>query len=154
MNEAVIALGALVAMEPISAGVHRFIGHGVAWKLHRSHHEAPIDRIVGLEANDAIPAGSAVVTMAMFAIGRWVNGFAILQPLAIGMTMYGVAYFVVHDVYIHRRVALLPRHVGLLEPFRLHHLGHHRDGSGRWGIFWLRPRLDAVRAGSCNPDRT
>ena len=154
MNDALIALGALVAMEPISAGVHRFIGHGLAWELHRSHHEAPIEGIVGLEANDAIPAVSAIVTMTMLALGRWVNGFAILQPLAVGMTLYGFAYFVVHDVYIHRRLALLPRRVGVLEPFRLHHLRHHRDGSGRWGIFWMSPRLDAVRAGSGYPDRT
>ncbi len=126
-------LGAL-SMEPVSAGIHRFIGHGPGWAVHGSHHEGDV---AGLEPNDVIPAVSAVATIGLF-VGaitspsrRW------LMPVAAGITAYGVAYFAVHDIYTHRRLPLLPRRVPVLERFRIAHLEHHRRGTGHWGIFWL-----------------
>jgi beta-carotene 3-hydroxylase len=135
-----------LAMEPFSAGVHRYIGHGVAWPLHKSHHEGPV---TGPEANDVIPAVSAALTIAMFALGTARPGLGVLVPIAAGATIYGAAYFLVHDCYIHRRVPLLPRCVGWLEPFKAAHLVHHRTGTGHWGIFsaiiGARPAVAAPR---------
>ena len=127
----VVAILMTVAMEPISAAIHRYIGHGVAWPLHRSHHEGPVS---GPELNDIIPALSAAVTIAGFAVGVSVDGMFLLVPLATGATIYGAAYFVLHDLYIHRRLPLMPRHVSWLEPFKVAHLEHHRTGTGAWGI--------------------
>jgi beta-carotene 3-hydroxylase len=130
---ATFALSA-VLMEPVSAGIHRYVGHGPGWSIHRSHHEGPI---AGLEANDAIPAASAAATIGLFVVAvsspsrRW------LAPVAAGITAYGAAYFVVHDIYTHRRIPVLPPRVRSLERFRLAHLEHHRLQRGNWGIFWL-----------------
>ncbi len=128
-----VALTAVAAilMEPISAAIHRWFGHGPGWVLHRSHHE---DELVGLEANDVIPAVSALLTMVAFWVGVSVPGAAAAVPLALGATIYGLAYFVLHDLYIHRRIPLLPRRVAWLEPIRLAHLEHHSTGTGNWGI--------------------
>ena len=38
MAEAVVAVVAFVAMEPVTAALHRFVFHGPGWALHRSHH--------------------------------------------------------------------------------------------------------------------
>jgi beta-carotene 3-hydroxylase len=127
-----VTLLAALAMEPISAGVHRSIGHGIAWPLHRRHHHGPE---AGPELNDVIPAASAVLTMALFVVGTTHPGLSYLVSLAAGATLYGAAYFLVHDCYIHRRVPLLPRHVRCLEPLKRAHLEHHRTGTGNWGIF-------------------
>ena len=127
-----IAILAAVAMEPVSAMIHRVIGHGVAWPIHRSHHQGPVR---GPEANDIIPAVSALVTIAMFSIGVFNDRFSAMVPIAIGVTLYGAAYFAVHDLYIHRRLRLFPAYVRWLEPFKTAHLEHHRSGQGNWGIF-------------------
>ena len=130
-----IGLVSAVAMEPVSARIHRGIGHGVAWPVHRSHHCGPVG---GPEANDIIPAVSALVTIAMFSVGVFNTRFTWLIPIAAGVTLYGAAYFAVHDVYIHRRLRLLPPYVRWLEPFKTAHLEHHRSGQGNWGIFGVR----------------
>lgn len=132
-----------VAMEPISAAVHRRLGHGIGWGLHRSHHERPVR---GPEPNDVIPALSAMVTMALFALGTWTDALWWLVPVAAGATAYGAVYFAVHDLYIHRRLPLLPRHIGFLEPFRAAHLTHHRTGTDHWGIFSRLPAAATVPA--------
>jgi beta-carotene 3-hydroxylase len=136
-----------VAMEPISAAVHRFFGHGPGWRLHRSHHESPVR---GPELNDVIPAVSALLTMALFAVGMWRPGWGWLVPVAAGATAYGAVYFTVHDLYIHRRLPLLPSYVGWLEPFKQAHLLHHRTGTGHWGIF-ARPTPGASPAAPFGP---
>lgn len=133
-----------VAMEPISAAVHRRLGHGIAWGLHRSHHERPVR---GPEPNDVIPAISAGITMGLFALGTWVAVLWWLVPVAAGATAYGLVYFAVHDLYIHRRLPLLPRHIGFLEPYREAHLLHHRTGTDCWGIFSKVPQRVRVSSG-------
>lgn len=133
-----VAIATTVAMEPISAAIHRRFGHGVGWRFHRSHHEEELD---GLEANDVIPAASALITMLAFWVGVTVPEARILVPIAIGATIYGGAYFVLHDLYIHRRLPLLPERIEWLEPLREAHLHHHRTGDGNWGI------LSGLRAG-------
>ena len=106
----------------ISATIHRLIGHGVAWPIHRSHHEGPVR---GPEVNDIIPAVSALVTVAMFSVGVFNSRFTWTVPIAAGVTLYGAAYFAVHDLYIHRRLRVFPTYVRWLEPFKAAHLEHH-----------------------------
>jgi beta-carotene 3-hydroxylase len=122
-----------VLMEPISAAIHRYVGHGPGWVIHRSHHDGPV---TGLEANDVIPAVSAAATIGMFATAIRCPSRRWMYPVASGITAYGAAYFVVHDLYTHRRIAVLPGHVAALERFRLRHLEHHRLHRDHWGIFW------------------
>jgi len=129
VGTAVIAL----AMEPISAAIHRFYGHGPGWPLHRSHHEPNGGPF---EANDVIPAVSAATTVLILLSGVRDERLRGLIPVAAGMTLYGSAYAVVHDVYIHRRVgAALPDRIAWLERRRAAHARHHRTGEGDWGIF-------------------
>ena len=126
-----VAVLTAVVMEPISAMIHRRIGHGMGWVLHRSHHDGPV---AGPELNDVIPAVMALFAIAAFATGVMVSGFSILLPVATGVTTYGLVYAVVHDLYIHRRLPLLPKHIAILEPLKAAHLKHHRTGTGHWGI--------------------
>ncbi len=119
-----LAVAAFLVMEPITAATHRWVMHGFGEFLHRSHHRRGAHR---WEANDWYPVMfAAVVNLALFAGLNW-DGFGSLVPVAIGVTAYGAAYAVVHDVYIHgrlgwfadRRVAALDR---LAEAHRIHHL--------------------------------
>lgn len=121
----------VVAMEPISATIHRRFGHGVGWVVHRSHHDGPVE---GWEANDLIPTVSALVTMAAFWAGVAQPELRFLVPIALGATIYGALYFVLHDLYIHRRIPVLPERIAWLEPIKAAHLEHHETGTDHWGI--------------------
>ena len=120
---AVLAV-AFVAMEPVTAATHRWVMHGVGEFLHRSHHRRQVGR---WEANDWYPVVFAAIVILGFVVGFNVDGFRALVPAGIGVTLYGAAYALVHDVYIHgrlgwfegRRVAAFDR---LAEAHRIHHL--------------------------------
>lgn len=111
-------------MEPITAATHRWVMHGVGEFIHRSHHRRQERR---WETNDWYPVMfAALVNVGLFIGFNW-EGFESLVPVGIGVTLYGAAYALVHDVYIHRRlpwfgdrrVAALDR---LAEAHRIHHL--------------------------------
>lgn len=138
MSAVALTVLAMIAMEPVAAAVHRFFGHGPGWALHRDHHDPGPGR---LERNDAIPASFAVVAMAASWVGLDRPGWRWLLWVALGVTLYGAAYALVHDVYVHRRLPLLPRRVRWLEPWRRAHLEHHRHGGAPFGVLVpLRPR--------------
>ena len=69
-----IAALAFVAMEPVTALLHRVLFHGFGWVLHRSHHRV---RSHGVEANDLYPVGIAAFTIALMAVGSFVDGASV-----------------------------------------------------------------------------
>lgn len=123
---------AFAAMEPVTAATHRWVMHGVGERLHRSHHRANRGR---WEANDAYP----VMFAAVVCLGLWVGfnqpGWAGLVPVGVGVTAYGLAYALVHDVYIHGRVAMLgDRRIAHLDRLAAAHRIHHLYGGAPYGM--------------------
>ena len=137
----VVGAVAFVAMEPVTAAVHRFVMHGFGWGLHASHHRARPTG--GWELNDLYPVMFAAVTMLAMAAGFQRPGLALLVPAAVGITVYGACYGFVHEVYIHRRVSFRWR-VAALDRLRDAHLVHHAAGAGPYGM--LVPVVPARRA--------
>jgi beta-carotene 3-hydroxylase len=135
-----VAVSALVAMEPAVAAVHRWVMHGRGWAWHRSHHRWQGRRI---EANDLYPVVFAAATIATMAVGAAIEGLAALAWVAAGVTGYGIAYLVVHDLFIHERLGRLPgarsRYVRWVTAA---HAVHHRSGREPYGF--LVPRLAAA----------
>lgn len=133
-------------MEPVTALVHRFVMHGFGRSLHASHHRnhrLP-DRSSSWEANDLYPAMFAALVMFAMAIGFNVNGWQALVPLGIGITAYGAAYALVHDVYTHRRLTWFgTRTVASLDRLAAAHRVHHEASGAPYGM--LVPVLRASR---------
>lgn len=134
VNRAVGAIVGFVGMEPLTYAAHRWGMHGVGWVLHRSHHQGrALDLEAGaaqLEANDAFPCAFAAVTMMAMALARRRRfGLAV----GCGVTAYGVAYGVVHDVYIHARLGPQPR-LKVLERLKEAHRYHHLYGGEPYGM--------------------
>jgi len=123
MISALVALGVFAGMEAVSYAVHRFVMHGPGFPVHADHHAPPRARV---ERNDLYPASFSIVAIALFAVGTAVPGLRLLVAAGFGMTLYGLAYVYVHEVFVHRRLPL-PRPgwrllVGLERRHRLHHL--------------------------------
>ena len=132
MRPIVLAVLAFVAMEPVTALTHRFVMHGVGIPLHRSHHRRTHQ---GWERNDAFPVMFAAVACVGLWIGFHAPTWSELVPIGVGVTAYGAAYAIVHDVYIHGRLRWFGDHdvAGLDRLANAHEL-HHRFGGAPYGM--------------------
>ena len=131
-----VGAAAFAVMEPVTWATHRFVMHGRGWLLHRSHHQ-PGDG--WFEGNDAYPVAFASIVMAALWIGFHASGLGWLVPASVGVTLYGVAYALVHDGAVHGRIAvdrLLPgaRRPAWLRRLVAAHLVHHRTGGEPFGM--------------------
>ncbi len=132
ISSVVVAFVAFVAMEPITAATHRFVMHGIGRRLHRSHHMPDSH---GWELNDLYPMMFAAAVMALMAVGFNVAGFGVLVPVCVGATLYGAAYAMVHDVYIHRRLgALGGRRLAVFDRLAAAHREHHVMNGAPYGM--------------------
>lgn len=145
---AALVAASAVAMEFVAAWTHEHVMHGWGWRWHRSHHEAHDG---ALEANDLYALVFAALSAGLF----WA-GAALWAPLwwvAVGVSLYGAVYFVVHDGLVHRRwpFRVTPRRGWLrriYQAHRLHHAVEGRDGCVSFGFVLVdRPeRLKALLA--------
>ena len=91
--------GTFLIMEGITWLTHRFVMHGFLWYLHRDHHQPGKGFF---EKNDTF--------FLIFAIPGWLcimlglqNKIYWMAAIGFGIAMYGLAYFIVHEVIIHER---------------------------------------------------
>jgi beta-carotene 3-hydroxylase len=127
-----LAAAGFAAMEPVAAAVHRWVMHGRGWGWHRSHH---LETRPGPEANDGYPVAMAAATSAAMAAGRLVPRLRPLLAVGTGITAYGAAYVIVHDLLVHERLGPLPgtgsRYVRWVARA---HAGHHEGGGPPYGF--------------------
>ena len=95
---------AFVCMEGVAWATHKYIMHGVLWRLHKDHHNKTGNG--PFEHNDffflffALPG----ILCLYFGIYEDINW---LFCIGIGITLYGLTYFLLHDIFIHRRMKFL-----------------------------------------------
>lgn len=114
---------AFVAMEPVAYAAHRWLMHGPGWSWHADHHRRHHQR---WERNDRFPLTFAALTFTAMAAGASVPRLRWLRDVGVGISAYGVAYALVHDVVIHQRLSRpvrSPRLDRLVDAHRRHHLG-------------------------------
>ncbi len=135
-----IVAATVAAMEGVAYSVHRWIMHGrFGWGWHRSHHEK---RDGAFEKNDLYAVVFAGLSIGLFAIGSaW---WPPLWWIAVGMSVYGVIYFVVHDGLVHQRwpFRYVPRDGyarRLYQAHRLHHAVEGRDDCVSFGFVYAPP---------------
>jgi beta-carotene 3-hydroxylase len=102
-----VTLLIFLIMEGITWLTHKYVMHGFLWLLHDDHHNKKHENF--FERNDSFFVIFAGLAMSIFAAGTFNESFRILIYVGIGITMYGVAYFLVHDILIHQRFKLFSR---------------------------------------------
>jgi beta-carotene 3-hydroxylase len=137
-------LATFVLMEPFAWVLHRYVMHGIGWGWHQTHHRPHAGY---WETNDLYSLVFALPSMALFALGYGVPGYRACWFVGLGVVLYGVAYFVVHDGLVHQRFPLRLRARGvylkrLVQAHRLHHAAHTREGAVSFGFLYARdPRV-------------
>lgn len=109
-------------MEAFSWWFHKYLMHGVLWKIHKTHHQAQEG---WFELNDLFTFIFGGISVALLIIG--ISELSFIFWVGLGIAFYGGIYFVLHDVMIHKRVKWLqkPRNNYLLAIYKAHQ-AHHK----------------------------
>ncbi|MDX1410083.1 MAG: sterol desaturase family protein, partial [Saprospiraceae bacterium] len=102
----------------------KYVMHGWLWTLHKSHHQPPEEGF--FERNDFFFLIFAIPGMLLMYFGMEA-GFDFKFFLGLGIALYGMAYFFVHDIFIHQRIKFLRRTNNVyFRAIRKAHKVHHK----------------------------
>ena len=126
LNSLIVIL-AFLMMEAVAWFTHKYIMHGLLWVLHKDHHKKESSGF--FEHNDFF--------FLIFAIPGIICLF-----LGLGITLYGFAYFFVHDIFIHQRFKVLRNSdnkyfVALRRAHKMHHKHINKEDGECFGMLWV-----------------
>lgn len=120
----ILTILTFIFMECVTWFTHKFIMHGFMWYFHKDHHQPKY--VNWFEQNDVFFLIFAIPSIALLYIGVQ-NGFDYRFFIGLGIFFYGMAYFLVHDVLIHRRFKWFNKtRNNYLRGLRKAHKMHHK----------------------------
>ena len=118
---------------------HKYIMHGFLWILHKDHHKK--DHKSWFERNDLFFIFYAVISTGLVML--WGKGYLWAGlPIGVGIFVYGVTYFIVHDIFIHRRIKIFSAtknkyFKGIMHAHRLHHAKQEKENCEYFGMLFV-----------------
>ena len=126
-------------MEVVAWASHKYIMHGFLWYLHKDHHKK--DHKSWFERNDLFFFQFAGISAIFVVLWGEFNVWYGL-PIAIGIFLYGIAYFIVHDIFIHQRFKVF-RNIdnkyarGIRRGHKMHHKHIEKENGECFGMLWV-----------------
>ncbi|WP_435137062.1 sterol desaturase family protein [Formosa sp. A9] len=135
----VITLATFVIMEVITWLTHKYVMHGFLWYLHEDHHQPKYPHI--FEKNDAFFVIFALPSIALFYFGVHPQ-LNVLFFFGLGILLYGIAYFLIHDVLIHQRFKWFKNTknkylLGLRKAHKVHHKHLGKEQGECFGMLYV-----------------
>lgn len=126
-------------MEGVTWLTHKYVMHGFLWYLHEDHHQPEADRF--FEKNDWFFVIFAIPSILLFYYG-WAPTLNFKFFIGLGILCYGIAYFLVHDVLIHRRFKWFdhiksPYLKGLRKGHKIHHKHLGKEEGECFGMLYV-----------------
>ncbi len=136
-----ITLATFGIMEFMAWSTHRFVMHGFMWYFHEDHH-VPHQKI--FERNDVFFLIYAIPSWLCIMLGM-MNASVISVSIGLGILLYGIAYFLVHDVLIHRRFKWFDNtdnwyFRALRKAHKVHHKNQGKEEGQCFGMLWVPVR--------------
>ena len=136
---ALIVVVTFILMEGATWLIHKYVMHGFLWILHKDHHDH--SHTGELERNDLFFVIFALPTIALFYFGAG-ESYNYLFYIGLGIFLYGMAYFFVHDVFIHQRLKFLrntqnPYLLSLRRAHKQHHKHLGKEEGECFGFLWV-----------------
>ena len=133
-----LVLLSFLAMEGVAWATHKYIMHGFLWYLHKDHHKKEVYGF--FEKNDYFFLIFATPGIILIFLG--LNLLMSLFYIGLGISIYGFAYFTVHDLFIHQRFNILRRSQNkYFKAIRRAHKVHHKkltkEGCENFGMLWV-----------------
>ncbi len=134
-----LVLFTFLIMEAATWVIHKYVMHGFLWVLHRDHHDHSHDG--PLERNDYFFIIFAIPAIILMYLGAQ-KGFNYLFYIGVGVTLYGMAYFFVHDIFIHQRLRILrdtqnPYLLAIRRAHKQHHKHTGKEEGECFGFLWV-----------------
>ena len=134
----IITLATFCIMEFMAWSTHRFVMHGFMWYFHEDHH-VPHQKIV--ERNDVFFLIYAIPSWLCIMLGM-MNASLVSVSIGFGILLYGIAYFLVHDVLIHRRFKWFDNtdnwyFRALRKAHKVHHKNQGKEEGQCFGMLWV-----------------
>ncbi|MDQ3100426.1 MAG: sterol desaturase family protein [Bacteroidota bacterium] len=138
-TSAIVAVTFFV-MEFVAWATHKYVMHGLLWTLHADHHKK--DHYHFLERNDAFFLIFAIPSIGLFLAGSIQGLGAPWFWIGLGILIYGIAYFIVHEVFIHQRIKWLrntrnPYFLAIRKAHKMHHKHLGREHGECFGMLWV-----------------
>ena len=135
----VIVISTFIGMECVAWLSHKYLMHGVLWFFHEDHHQHN-SNIKPFEWNDFFFLLFALPGIVLLAIG--ISDFSIPFWIGLGITIYGFAYFLIHDVFIHRRLKWLKNidssyFRAIRKAHKAHHKHFYKEDGECFGMLWV-----------------
>ena len=134
-----LVLIAFVAMEGVAWFTHKYIMHGLFWKLHQDHHHK--ESAGFFEHNDFFFLIFALPGIAGLFWGMQ-HDFNWAFWCGLGITAYGLAYFLVHDIFIHQRFRIFRNSnnayfKAIRRAHKMHHKHLNKEDGECFGMLWV-----------------
>jgi len=134
-----IVIATFFLMEGATWLIHKYEMHGFLWMLHRDHHDHSTEG--HLEKNDYFFIIFAIPAIILMYIGSQ-QGYSYIFYIGLGVTCYGLAYFFVHDIFIHQRISFLsntknPYLLAIRRAHKQHHKHLGREQGECFGFLWV-----------------
>jgi beta-carotene 3-hydroxylase len=129
-----ILLGFLL-MELSGWFIHKYLMHGPLWKIHKTHHQPSKSFF---ELNDLFSLFFGGIAIVLIFLG--VEALDYRFWMGVGISTYGMLYFFLHDVLVHRRLKWFDRPknswlMGIFKAHQAHHKTNQKEGAVSFGLF-------------------
>ena len=138
-TNSLIVLASFLCMEGVAWFAHKFIMHGLLWRLHKDHHKKESSGF--FEHNDFFFLIFALPGIAGLFLGMQMD-YNFLFWVGLGITIYGFAFFFVHDIFIHQRFKLLRNadnkyFKAIRRAHKIHHKHLGKEEGECFGMLWV-----------------
>lgn len=136
---AYILLG-FILMELFGWAIHKYIMHGPLWSVHKTHHQ-PSKTFFELNDLFSLLFGGIAVVLIFLGVETLDYRFWI----GIGISVYGMLYFFLHDMMIHRRLKWIEKPKswilkGVFKAHQAHHRTNKKEDAVSFGLFMVPKR--------------
>lgn len=143
---------AFLGMEFMAWFTHKFIMHGILWSWHEDHHK-PAMKHGFWEKNDRFFLVFAIPSFFCYLFGSLNENLRILLFVGIGISIYGLVYFLIHDVYIHKRFNWFRQldnfySKAILRAHGAHHAKVEKEDGESFGMLLVHPKYYKARKGT------
>tara|TARA_B100000902_G_C27244449_1_gene881812 strand:- start:349 stop:792 length:444 start_codon:yes stop_codon:yes gene_type:complete len=137
----IITIIAFLSMEFVAWFTHKYIMHGILWHLHKDHHQPKHSHV--FEKNDSFFLIFATPGITCIILG--VSNFTWPFWIGLGISLYGLAYFIIHDLFIHQRIKIFRNTSskylqGLRKAHKIHHKNMKKEKCENFGMLLFPPK--------------
>jgi beta-carotene 3-hydroxylase len=143
----IIAIATFLFWEFVAWFTHKYIMHGILWTWHKSHHTVHDD---ALERNDLFAVVFSLPSIGLFYYFSLITYNPYLLAVGLGIFLYGVFYFIFHDIIVHQRIRWRPEKRSrylqrMIHAHYIHHNKHTKEGCEAFGFLYAPKKFETKK---------